>query len=85
MKCDWCGKEIRNYWEQVNGGGFLTSKTYCSQRCKHEAEASKQPTSSGSSYSSNKSDNSGCLIWTIIKWIVIIFIALVMLYYLGRK
>lgn len=73
MQCDWCGKEIRG----DSYGDFLSSKRYCSRRCKAEAEAEKA--SGRSSTDIDKSDNSGCLIFTIIKWIIIILIAIFVL------
>ena len=82
-KCDWCGKELPNPIPYT--GGFFGNKSYCSKRCKIEAENAESSKTNSSSSDIDNSRNSGCLIITIIKWIIIILVALFLLMYLVGK
>ena len=38
--CDWCGRKIPSSGG-VNSGGLFVEHRYCSNQCKHEAEANE--------------------------------------------
>ncbi|MBR2194379.1 MAG: hypothetical protein IJ911_02070 [Salinivirgaceae bacterium] len=83
-RCDWCGRKIPDNGG-VSGGGLLGillgfNKHYCSNQCKHEAEASE---TSKHAYD-DKSENLGCLgrIWRIIKIIIGVIVGLLILCYI---
>ena len=76
--CHWCGRPIsgKPYYRD-----FWSGHALCSKRCKIEYDASKtpnsQPTYSGQD--SAKKGGFGSFIAKVIKWAIIIFIALIIL------
>lgn len=79
QKCDWCGRHMRDD-ERKYYSGFIMGKVFCSQKCKNEYLASQN----GGSVSTS-SGGIGGFFKKLIKWAIIIFIALIVISILANK
>ncbi len=79
QNCDWCGKRMRDD-DRKYYTGFITGKVFCSQKCKNEYLASQN----GGSESVG-SGGIGGFFKKLIKWIIIIFIALIVIAVMANK
>ncbi len=82
MKCDWCGRNINGNY--VSGGFF--GPYYCSNKCKHDAEASKRK---NDDYYDDDDDSQSLgffgKVWRAIKTIAIALVVLTIIGYILDK
>lgn len=79
QNCDWCGKRMRDD-DRKYYSGVIMGKVFCSQKCKNEYLASQNEPSGSAG-----SGGIGGFFKKLIKWIIIIFIALIVIAVMANK
>lgn len=76
--CKWCGRKFDENDAVYSGLGGIFGNDfgggiYCSEKCKREAEETKQRRRESDSYPDDDDHSTGLLgiIWKVVKWVII--------------